>query len=546
LQDPRAAWYFFVSFRASTGAAVSATDKTSWKLLLLQSILLITVTLPARAGIVPAAAMVETMEEAFFVESFHMRKLMLDWNRDHPRAGQMNFPGNPVFEEVALSPTAEDAVDRSFNFFFLHNHPEFTLNDLRELAIRKIVWMGPDLFFNAKGNGIGVTDFCRCFGFGRPILTIGMPIRPNGGHNELEVYYRPTPTNGRVDVFQLMTRVIFYFYKCIGYRPKIDLYSISHETTWNNEPTVEPRIVTPAATTICEYVIKLMKKSNTKWTDLDFDVLPSVSAGVLRSFLENPRVTSGGVIRFGWHYDLIVFSDTYLRVFRDNAGPHHQLELNIGTTGGKWKQKQIEIVAKFFMECKCAISLRCGKFEVHAPLINDALRGRCNLVDLVLHKATTNVDGLVEALGSRPSKLLRLTFLNTLISEASWTVLCRSLARQSTLVFLCLHRTFPHEPAHTFTEMMAMKARRTGAFLLMLQTNTTLQELDARGGSSDPQDEFEFDERTLSDVILPCLRVRALAGTGPTLDLFVALRTVHTSMPGFQQGNEEEDMVPNA
>jgi hypothetical protein len=84
---------------------------------------------------------------------------------------------------------------------------------------------------------------------------------------------------------------------------------------------------------------------------------------------------------------------------------------------------------------------------------------------------------------------------------------------------------------------------------------------DARDGSSDPQDEFE--ERTLTDVVQPySLRLRAFAGMDPSLDFFVQALSdaeldnfdltwmlIRSNVPtilGFQQGHEEEVMVPDA
>ncbi len=144
------------------------------------------------------------------------------------------------------------------------------------------------------------------------------------------------------------------------------------------------------------------------------------------------------------------------------------------------------------------------------------------MVDLVVDKVPRIARGLVEALGENNS-LLSLAFSNTVINEDNWTVLCQSLAGHSKLVRLRLHHTFPHEPAGTCTER---KVLRDNAFLQMLQANTALQELDARDESSDPRD--EFDEDTLSDVILPYLQsLRTFAGPDPSLDLFVhALSTV--------------------
>jgi hypothetical protein len=151
----------------------------------------------------------------------------------------------------------------------------------------------------------------------------------------------------------------------------------------------------------------------------------------------------------------------------------------------------------------------CGEFPLPAgdsrgrpPLISNALSGNCNVVDLALDKVPHIDGGLVPALGNNNS-LLSLAFSDTVINEDNWTALCQLLASNSKLVHLRLHRTFPHEPTGTCTKR---KVLRDNAFLQMLLANTTLQELDARVRSFDPNPQGEFDEDTLSDVILPYLR----------------------------------------
>jgi hypothetical protein len=137
----------------------------------------------------------------------------------------------------------------------------------------------------------------------------------------------------------------------------------------------------------------------------------------------------------------------------------------------------------------------------------DAVSGNCNIVDLALDKVPNIDDGLVWIRALDNNSLLHLAISNILISEANWTTLCESLSRHSTLVHLRLLRTFPHEPVLTSNQR---KAHRTEAFLEMLQVNTVLRKLDARGGRIRTQD--EFDEHTLSEVIQPFLRVRKHAG----------------------------------
>jgi hypothetical protein len=215
---------------------------------------------------------------------------------------------------------------------------------------------------------------------------------------------------------------------------------------------------------------------------------------------------SGGNIRFE-QYDLSVFSQEYLPVFRDFAGPNHRLELNIGF-GSDWSHSQIETVASFFQSCQCAVLLHCGDFPVPSPLIGDALCGDCNILDLRLDNVP-DIDGLVEVLAKNKS-LVRLVFPAIRICDDNWTELCQCLATHPKLEYLRLSRTFPHEPDHNSNN--ERKTRRTDVFLQILRANYMLQELETRTLASHTDD--EFDERILS-VIQPFLHVRAFAGTYP-------------------------------
>jgi hypothetical protein len=310
--------------------------------------------------------------------------------------------------------------------------------------------MGPDIFFKVRGEVVGVADIRQCFGFGHPIFSIGLPNNLNAGG----------------DI-------------------KLQMYS---------------RSVADATATVCNFVFQWMTRSNTIWTHAEFDVLTSsVSIDVLSQFLWNSRDRAGN-IRFGrWHRDLSVFNPLYIRVFQLNAGPLHGIELQIGTREADWSQT--ETVANFFESCRCAVLLHCGNFPVPAPIISDALSGNCNILDLVLDNVPNidvNIDELVLALGMNDS-LLSLAISNILISEGNWTALCQSLSTHPRLVHLRLLLTFPPEPADNSNER---KAHRTRLFREMLDVNTVLQD------PPPPPDEFEFDERTLSEVIQLLLRDR--------------------------------------
>jgi hypothetical protein len=467
------------------------------------------------------------MEEALFDPCTRLRGLMDAWNRNHSGPDQMQFPDldpENAFEEVELDAYHQRGlqgaatVDGAVGWLMEY---EFAFDDLLDLAKRKIVWFGPDLFFKVKGEVVGVTDACQCFNFDRPIVSVRLPdLHDDGEENELQVYSRqPIPNaTGCLDVFQSMTTsFLFHLRKCYGNRPPTDLYSISWDADWNNEAEARPRDGTATTTALsCNYVFRLMTASNANWTFLGLDVSTSVSNIVLRQFLNNSRNTDGK-IRFGRHYDLFDFNVDYLRVLRDNAGPGHMLFLGIGTKEGGWSRERIQIVAEFLHSCSCAVALdykefpgpgpaplitdAVGEIPGPAPLITDALSLNCNIVELVLDNVTEVDDELFPALGYN-NRLLRLVFSGTSISEANWTALCQSLVTNSTLGYLRLHRTFPNEPAGTSVSRMV---HRTIAFVRMLRYNTALQELDASDGNSDLD---EFDESILSDMIQPYIRDR--------------------------------------
>jgi hypothetical protein len=113
------------------------------------------------------------MEQTLIVRCTRMRALMRAWNRDHPGPDPKHFPenGDPEnldFEEVDLRAGVGDgAVD-------VFRHIQFTFDELWELANRKIVWMGPDLFFKAKGKVVSIAAVCQSNGFDLPIISVGM------------------------------------------------------------------------------------------------------------------------------------------------------------------------------------------------------------------------------------------------------------------------------------------------------------------------------------------------------------------------------------
>jgi hypothetical protein len=385
------------------------------------------------------------MEKALFVPCTRMRDIMRAFNEDHEHEydGESPFPNTQEmdFEEVKL----RDGV----NFM----HSGFTLDDLWDLASRKIVWMGRETF-------VALIDD---------------------------------------DIFDF--RELFDYETLFSVRPATSLDADGEE----NDVEVCSCSLTDTTTTIFDCILKLMPSSKPIWTHLELFVLPSTEA--LSRFFSNP-CSSGTTIQFQGNC-LPQLSQAhlcdYLRVLEVSTGPHHRIKLTLKTN---WSQLQIETVAKFLVQrCQCVIALHCFKIPV-PPLIIDALRGDCNIVDLRLEQVP-DIDGLVRALAKNKS-LVRLHFVCTRIHDDNWTELCQSLSRHPKLEYLCLFHTFPRRPRKYFNKSKTRrmgKTRRSNVFLNMLQANTVLQELDAPRHHNHVLDPCEeFDECILSDVIQPYLR----------------------------------------
>jgi hypothetical protein len=259
--------------------------------------------------------------------------------------------------------------------------------------------------------------------------------------------------------------------------------------------------VTDATTTACDSVFQLMTSSNTIWTHLEINVLPSVSTLALSRCLNNSR-SSGGTIRFEDHHLSRLSHDhlrDYLLVIEVSTGPLHRIELRRKTN---WSQLLTATLANFLQRCQCAIFLSCFTHPVPS-LILEALREDCNIEELSLW-SVPDIDGLIRAL-AKNKRLVRLNVVAVSISDDKLTELGQSLSRHPKLESLRLFRTFPCEVPDQHSN--ERKTRRTNVFLTMLQTNTVLQELDARAvPGGDPHDNDEFDECILADVIQPYFR----------------------------------------
>jgi hypothetical protein len=232
------------------------------------------------------------MEETFFAPCTRMHDLIRAWNVDRlPGDDDFIFPDFD-FEEVELRAGAGNgAVD------FLD------LVDLWDLACRKFVWMGPDIWLSGvSANQIDETiaEASDYFFYDQHLLSVGLDndSGENIGENTLHVCFRcVTSTNACNHVFQLIT--------------------------WNN----------------------------TIWTHLGITAVPSISTDYLSRFLKNSR-SSGGTIHFVDNCLSKLSQDQlrdYLEVFVDSAGPLHQIRLTTGRK--KWLQFQIETIAEFLQRC---------------------------------------------------------------------------------------------------------------------------------------------------------------------------------------------------
>jgi hypothetical protein len=264
---------------------------------------------------------------------------------------------------------------------------------------------------------------------------------------------------------------------------------------------VYSRSVTDATTTVCDYVVQLMTRSNTLWTyDLSFFDLTSVSTHALMQFLNNPCNSGGNT--YLMNESLTTLSQhqlqDYMSVFEDSTSPHQKIVLQLSSD---WSQELIVTVTDFLHRFQCAIGFVCINSRVPHPLIIAALRRNCSNVEVWL-QYVSDIDEFVRALAENRS-LVRMSIVDTRISDDNWTVLCQTLSRHPKLECLRLARTFPCGVDHDSNENN--KTRRTNVFLEMLQGNTVLQKLrtiwDGRHTEND-----EFDERILADVIQPYLR----------------------------------------
>jgi hypothetical protein len=319
------------------------------------------------------------MAETLFVPCTRMHDLMRAFNDDHEHVddGDFVFPEDVDIEEVELRAGVGNGDVALF-----HQYPDFTFDNLWRLARRKIVWISPDIFFEA----LVTSD----------------------------------------DTREALNYVDFFEYQ--------SLFSVRPATSFGYPLRVCSRSAGTDATTIaCDYVFQLMTRSNTNWEFLEMIALASVSTLVLSRFLNNSR-SSAGTIFFRQTDDLSDFSQDYLRVFEASAGPYHRLGL-ASETNTNWSQLQIVTVANFFQHCQCKISLYCREFPVPS-LILDAVGGDCNIVELDLD-IVPDTDGLVRVLAKNKS-LVRLDFSDIRISDDSWTVLCQSIYLPKTDSTFCM------------------------------------------------------------------------------------------------------------
>jgi LytS/YehU family sensor histidine kinase len=90
--------------------------------------------------------------------------------------------------------------------------------------------MGPEIFFKAAGEVVGLADFRQCFGYGPHLFSVGLPTCVNTGSDNDRSMTDAT-TTVCVDVFQLMTKALLYFRELFDYEQETKVVWIAAGTT---------------------------------------------------------------------------------------------------------------------------------------------------------------------------------------------------------------------------------------------------------------------------------------------------------------------------
>jgi hypothetical protein len=340
--------------------------------------------------------------------------------------------------------------------------PDYTWEEFSTLACGKIVWMNSRVFI-----GMGVDGECfRNLGY-EPVLSITMVLTLGGDEEVLRAW------------------------------------SFSRrEALW------APALV------VCEALLELLTRSHCYTVCITFEAFrptdPWVSSLALRELLTNFR---GGLteLHFSQH---MILTDEYLHVLEATVSS----DLRITLSESSLHDIGPVVLKGFFLRCRGTIAFYHCKFTI--PLLSDVLGGNSCIEELHLGADPpdpgtyqndspdindSDMPELFQALATNQNlKLLRVYL--TFVSDENWILLCQLVGIHTTLKSLTL--TSKHSLTDIYESHGATsKTRRAKAVIVMLEVNTTLEELFLS--------DSECDERILRDVIRPYMRdlanVRALA-----------------------------------
>jgi hypothetical protein len=245
--------------------------------------------------------------------------------------------------------------------------------------------------------------------------------------------------------------------------------------------------------TLCEPLLRMTHGSDRCTTQLTFREAPLVSSFALSEVLS--RWTNLSSIEFGKE---CILTTEHLRVLRAACCPTRDRTLRLYWNNISAVDPQT--VSDFLRNCPWKIHLRCGHLGIST--LSNMLVGETSVQQLFCLDSETDLlfdlPCLFRALAKNKNLVnLDLSFVE--ISDASWSILCQSLARHPTLKSIGLNRTMPNDDDQ---HSESRKACRAKEILEMLQENTTLERLILS------QD--ECDHRITSKIIRPYLQYRPL------------------------------------
>jgi hypothetical protein len=256
---------------------------------------------------------------------------------------------------------------------------------------------------------------------------------------------------------------------------------------------MQSRPSTVRVATLCEPLFRMTHASDKCTTQLTFRDATLVSSLALSELLT--RCTNLSHIEFS---KLCILTTEHLRVLRAACCPTRDRTLLL-----YWdtiSRADPDIVTDFLRNCPWKLHLRCGPLGINT--LSNTLVGKTSVHQLFCLDSKTDLPYDLSCLFRTLAKnknLVNLDLSFVSISDANWSILCRSLARHPTLKYLGLNRTMPNDDDR---QSKSRKARRAKGILEMLQENTVLERLLFS------QD--ECDNRITSKLIRPYLRYRPL------------------------------------